>query len=104
MVLGADGGERRRVRILAGEHQRRIARQEMLQRKDDDRQQQDCRNELREAAGDQCRHGSAARHVQANGPGFGSGAQPCEHWQRHFMDEAMSEAVMAAPGANASGA
>ena len=63
-VLLADLGDDLGIAFLAGHHQRRIAGQQLLQREDQDRHEEQRRDQLQDALGEEVQHGAARFHAQ----------------------------------------
>ncbi|MHC2781362.1 hypothetical protein ACVMBZ_000569 [Bradyrhizobium liaoningense] len=59
LVLLADLLDHRGIALLAGHHERGIARQQLLQREDQHRHEEQRRHDLRDAAGEEVQHGAA---------------------------------------------
>ncbi|MCW2084981.1 UNVERIFIED_ORG: hypothetical protein M2193_007156 [Bradyrhizobium japonicum] len=57
LVLLPDLLDRGGIAFLAGHHQRRIAGQQLLERKDQHRHEEQCRHDLRDAVGEEVQHG-----------------------------------------------
>ena len=57
VILRADLRDHGGIALLAGHHQRRIARQQMLQRKDQHRHEEQCRDQLQDALAEEIQHG-----------------------------------------------
>ena len=75
MVLLADLLDHGRIALFAGHHQRRVARQQMLQREDQHRHEEQCRDDLQDPLAEKIQHevirvpGAAQRERCAAEPG-----------------------------------